>query len=46
MRKLDKEAIELTQDEKVLLAMMAKFHETIKISAEQYAPTEIAKYVL
>lgn len=37
---------EVTQDERVLLWMIAKFEETIQEAAEQYAPTIVAKYVL
>jgi len=38
--------IQVTQDERVLLWMIAKFEEIIQEAADQYAPTIVAKYVL
>lgn len=37
---------EITQEERLLLASMAKFTEMVQDAADQYAPTIIAKYVL
>jgi arginyl-tRNA synthetase len=37
---------EITQDERILLWMIAKFGEIVQEAAADYAPTVVAKYVL